>query len=417
LDENNVINEAVKKNPRGTEKNPTRTSAIHYNYIMNGYELSPNYIQNIVSNQKVGAIGAGGYGAYRFQENPQPITYKTLRPHNHPFTEYFLFYGADPTKPDDLGGTVEYWIGEGEDAEPYILTKPTIIILPPNVYHLPEIFRGYHGLNAATVIYDAPLWCVNETQKLHPDLNVHKTADLSKFSKKHQYMINERDISKAAYFPSHEGKAHVMLHNDIRYNPNATHHIEVNLVYGDGIGWGCGDMMHFWDRQIRSLPHIHDVLETYLFIGTDPDRPDDLGATVEFWMGEGQNAKKIIIDKPTTLLIPPNTVHLPMYVKELHRPFITTAILDTPLWSVLYTHNFPAEFEHEVKPADIPGMKYSLIYDKEKCTYPGCSICVDQCQVNGIDLSVDPPIVGKPCLKCGQCAVLCPTEAITVNVT
>jgi ferredoxin len=403
-------------NPRGTEKNPTRTSAIHYDYIMNGYELSPNYIQNVVSRQKVGAIGAGGYGAYRFQENPMPITFKKLFPHNHPFTEYFIFYSTDPDNIDDISGTTEFWLGEGKDAEPYIITKPTIIVVPPNLVHLPEIYRGFRSVNAQTVVYSSPLWSVNDAPILHPDLNVHKKAKLENFSKKYQNLVNVRDISKAALFPAHKGKSQVMLHHDIRHNLAATHHIEVNLISGSGIGWGCGDMMHFPDYKIRSLPHIHDALETYIFIGTDPDHPEDLGGTIQFWIGEGAGAKKIVINKPTTLLIPPNTVHLPMYVSELHNPIITTAILDTPLWSVLYTDKFPAGFKYESKPKESSPMKFQLIYNKEKCKYPKCHLCVDQCQVSGIDLTKKRPVVGEPCLQCGQCAVLCPSEAITVKV-
>lgn len=63
LDEKHA--EVIETTEHSPAFNPTRTSAVHYDYIMNGYGLSPNYIQNIVSWQKVGAVGAGGYGAYR----------------------------------------------------------------------------------------------------------------------------------------------------------------------------------------------------------------------------------------------------------------------------------------------------------------------------------------------------------------
>lgn len=35
-------------------------------------------------------------------------------------------------------------------------------------------------------------------------------------------------------------------------------------------------------------------------------------------------------------------------------------------------------------------------YIKETCRYPKCSICMDNCPVHGIDLTMDPPVFGDP---------------------
>lgn len=56
-----------------------------------------------------------------------------------------------------------------------------------------------------------------------------------------------------------------------------------------------------------------------------------------------------------------------------------------------------------------PGEKYV----KETCNYPKCSICMDNCPVHGIDLTVDPPVMGDPCTNCMLCAKLCPTGSIS----
>jgi ferredoxin len=408
----------VDRSAVGTKKNPTRTSAIHYEYIMNGFEISPNYIQNLVSRQKVGAIGGGGYGAYRFQENVQPLPMKRLYPHKHHRHEYFLFYSTDPQHPDDIGGTVEFWLGEGEDAEQFIITKPTVVVVPPGVLHLPEGFRGYHGLNAASVIFDAQLWSVMEVETLPPGFSTKELVPqkLDRPSK-YAHLVTEQDVSYAAHLPAHMGKAQPIIHVDMRNNPDTTHHIETTLVYGDGIGWGCGDLVQYPGYQIRSLPHLHDVPETYVFMNTDPDYPEDLGGTVEFWLGEGDKAQKFTITKPTVLLVPPLTPHLPMWVKEVHTPFIMNAILDSAVWVVSYTDVFPPAFEHISDPPEARQMQFNLRWDREKCTYPECTVCIDQCQVSGIDLAQTPAVVGKPCIRCGQCAVLCPNDAITVELT
>ena len=51
----------------------------------------------------------------------------------------------------------------------------------------------------------------------------------------------------------------------------------------------------------------------------------------------------------------------------------------------------------------------------EKCLYPACRLCMDNCPLDGIDLSVDPPIFAKPCTDCHFCGQICPTGAIEID--
>ena len=57
-----------------------------------------------------------------------------------------------------------------------------------------------------------------------------------------------------------------------------------------------------------------------------------------------------------------------------------------------------------------------LKFDKEKCLYPSCTLCMDNCPVYGVDLSVDPPVLAKPCIDCEFCARLCPTGALDMTL-
>ena len=54
-------------------------------------------------------------------------------------------------------------------------------------------------------------------------------------------------------------------------------------------------------------------------------------------------------------------------------------------------------------------------YHKEKCLYPKCRLCMENCPVDGIDLSVDPPVIAKPCEYCEFCGRVCPTGAIDID--
>ena len=53
-----------------------------------------------------------------------------------------------------------------------------------------------------------------------------------------------------------------------------------------------------------------------------------------------------------------------------------------------------------------------LQYHPELCRYPKCTLCVENCPVGGIDLSVSPPRVADPCLDCEFCTKVCPTGAM-----
>ena len=63
--------------------------------------------------------------------------------------------------------------------------------------------------------------------------------------------------------------------------------------------------------------------------------------------------------------------------------------------------------------ADVPSFlnpaKFMLKFHKEKCLYPICRICVDNCPMDRI--SIEPPIMAKPCIQCTFCAKVCPIRS------
>jgi ferredoxin len=58
------------------------------------------------------------------------------------------------------------------------------------------------------------------------------------------------------------------------------------------------------------------------------------------------------------------------------------------------------------------GFRNLMKFRKERCLYPRCRLCMDNCPVDGIDLSVAPPVIAKPCISCEFCGMICPTGAI-----
>jgi len=62
-------------------------------------------------------------------------------------------------------------------------------------------------------------------------------------------------------------------------------------------------------------------------------------------------------------------------------------------------------------PAPVPQRKI----DTQKCIYPECTMCIDNCTVNAIDFSVSPPVIKPSCNQCSFCDKLCPQGAIELD--
>jgi len=53
--------------------------------------------------------------------------------------------------------------------------------------------------------------------------------------------------------------------------------------------------------------------------------------------------------------------------------------------------------------------------NKEKCLYPRCTVCIDNCPTHSLNFTVSPPLVRKNCDRCWFCEQICPRGAIEVD--
>ncbi|MBN1413120.1 MAG: hypothetical protein JW969_19935 [Spirochaetales bacterium] len=91
--------------------------------------------------------------------------------------------------------------------------------------------------------------------------------------------------------------------------------ISGDLVVGGGAAIGPSGFIE--------KPHKHDTHgETFLFIGTNPDDPTDLGAEAEFCLGEGDRMEKVIINTTSKVYVPPGVAHFPLTWRNVKRPCI-----------------------------------------------------------------------------------------------
>ena len=74
---------------------------------------------------------------------------------------------------------------------------------------------------------------------------------------------------------------------------NAKTKIEYGYITGD-TAVGTGEDF---------VPHKHDYEEIFLFLGTDPNDTANLGAEVEFWLGEGDGLEKAVFTTSSAIYV------------------------------------------------------------------------------------------------------------------
>jgi hypothetical protein len=91
--------------------------------------------------------------------------------------------------------------------------------------------------------------------------------------------------------------------------------------------------------------HYHPHAETYLFIGTNPDDPQDLGGEIEIWLGAGAYAEKHMITKPSCVHMPAGLGAMPLVFRRVDRLILQVVIYDNPYYKFVPTGVNPPDFK------------------------------------------------------------------------
>jgi hypothetical protein len=86
--------------------------------------------------------------------------------------------------------------------------------------------------------------------------------------------------------------------------------------------WADGTSEKDPDRK----PHVHDFDELFMFVGSDRNNMLDLGAEVEMWLGEGDQAEKYVLNTTSSIFVPRGLMHLPLTFRNVKRPFLMMTI-------------------------------------------------------------------------------------------
>jgi hypothetical protein len=89
------------------------------------------------------------------------------------------------------------------------------------------------------------------------------------------------------------------------------------------------DIVWIWEvPNPPDLPgaHAHPFDEIVLLIGSDPHDLSDLGAVIEWTMGEDDDAERFVIEETCAIFVPKGLVHGPMKFMRVDRPVLNVAI-------------------------------------------------------------------------------------------
>jgi len=231
--------------------------------------------------------------------------------HSHDCGEILGFFGSDYRHAHDLGGEIEFWL---EDRK-VVLTSSTLVYLPPGMQH--------GSLHIKRV--DKPIFHFSTLEK-----GFREALDPTRVTKKEQteapgsvldyrrYVVSDLYIPPGMspeFIKKMEEWNHLILWIDHQLVPGA---FQMNCCWFDRV-----------PPEQQFHEHRHEVSEIIGLFGSDPARPQDMGAEVEFWMEDEQ----YIIDRSCLIFVPAGVKHCPLYIKRVDRPIFHFTVVTSPLYA------------------------------------------------------------------------------------
>jgi hypothetical protein len=223
--------------------------------------------------------------------------------HVHDYDEILLFYGGDYKQPQVLGAEIEFYIG----GQPITFNTTTSMYIPKGTPHGPVTWKRFDYPHAQMAFI---LGTGDPEKAWGKDI----TSGNKKPSKKTKDFDYEQYVIRSPMREAGPGQKN-------RQSPTMTYMSRTQInVANTYIEWGW-----IWGVVEGGLPKmVHDNLdEIVLHIGGDPNDPEDLGADLEFDMGNDE----LIFNKSFGMWIPRGVLHGPLKWHKVRKPHIEMAIM------------------------------------------------------------------------------------------
>jgi uncharacterized RmlC-like cupin family protein len=280
-----------------------------------------------------------------FQIIDKPAVLRT-EPHYHADEQYLIFMGAVwPNIFDSWDGEVWVYMGKSLDTmEKIVVTKPTIIHVPPGYYHCPiEIKRVGNPILFTTPTQAGKIRAITDVElpggqrlevcgTITPDGGGYPPYKSAKWS-----VVNDGDLSD-------DIRQYVLVipREDTAHGPN----VPSPQAYFRGKTYLDNATIHMGWQVIAGGPlpmenaHFHQTGEEFIFFtGANPANVFDFDAEISFKIGDSPDElEEKIITKPTVVRVPPFTWHCPINFSRVTKPLMFQAAYMDGVWGTIERH-------------------------------------------------------------------------------
>ena len=231
---------------------------------------------------------------------PEPNPH--ISEHTHDYDEIVLHLGGDPANPQALGAEIEYYVG----GQPLTFDTTTALYIPRGMRHGPVTWKKFKKPHIAMSIILGPE-STGESWSGKPQKGLPQKKDRVDYEK---YLVRKPDyLGGTEVTDALKSPTQIYMSSELVPECN---------VYID-FGWVC-DLP---DPNPPIPDHEHGYEEVVMFIGGDPDNPEDLGAEIEFCI----NGQPLTFDTTTAVYITKGIKHGPLTWKKLDRPHLLMPII------------------------------------------------------------------------------------------
>jgi hypothetical protein len=254
-----------------------------------------------------------------------------LKSHTHSYAECLFFVGLDTANVNYLGAEIELRLGD--EQESYTFNDPTVVVIPAGFPHGPiatkRLFspKGFGFFAVALNAKFDVVWLEKKKPVTEPIPSKGKYTPLIR-SLKSGLVIERRKLNPSIMPPGQPIRNEEMQKQTgyILGPGNADH---LSWMHGKdleglnvNIAWGFFSRPGIWHRNMGA--HSHAVDEVMIFLGTDPNNADRLGAEIEIDLGKEH--ERYIIDKPSAVVCPAHFPHAPIVTRWVDKPFAIVLI-------------------------------------------------------------------------------------------
>ncbi len=221
-------------------------------------------------------------------------------PHTHDFSEVIALVGSNEDDPHDLGGEITIWL----DDDKHVITKTSLIFLPPGTRHCPIVFNRIERPVFLVTIAPTDVY----SRKAVGDAAVStapKDGDKPRYSivtETKEKAPDAEDAKPAVPPPPRTSRGAAVLHLEDDMVPGSFY-VDFVWVY-EGTG------------QAPPPAHDHEWPELLAIAGCDPEHPHDLSGKMTMEL-EGEVYEET---RSNMVCIPGHVKHCPWKYLDFKKP-------------------------------------------------------------------------------------------------